>query len=236
LAFWNQGAKKILLAQIPSNPRRAETWPTVEIFSGASGEGGREGFQYPEGMAAIDIDGDGKVDLLAGNCWFKHRGGNNFEAIQIGSVGGRIAAGRFKPGRIPQVVIAPGDGTGPLRWYECVGSPEISSNWVGHNLVERNLVHGHSLQIADIDRDGHLDIFAAEMAQWTEGAASPDNPAATAWIFYGDGAAHFRRTIFATGVDFHEAQVGDLDGDGKLDVLDKPYTWHTPRIDVWLQK
>ena len=44
-------------------------------------------------MAAFDIDGDGKVDLLAGNLWFKHRGGIKFDPIQIGSIGGRIAVG-----------------------------------------------------------------------------------------------------------------------------------------------
>ena len=224
LAFWNQGAKKIFLAEIPADPRRAKSWVLTEIFSGG---------RYDN---LIKLISDGKVDLLAGDCWFKHRGGNKFEAIRIGSIGGRIAAGRFKPGKCPQVVIAPGDGTGPLRWYECVGDPEISTNWVGHDLLDRKMVHGHSLQLADIDGDGHLDIFAAEMAQWTEGANRPDNPSATAWIFYGDGQGHFRKTVFTTGVDFHEAQIGDLTGDGKMDVLDKPYTWRTPRIDVWLQR
>ena len=235
LAFWNQGAKKMFLAEIPPDPRHAASWPLIEIFSGSGGEAAREGFQYPEGMTACDIDGDGKVDLLAGNFWLKHRGGKTFEAIRIGSIGGRIAAGKFKPGKYPQVVIAPGDGTGPLRWYECVSNPEFSTNWIGHDLLDR-MVHGHSLQIADIDGDGNLDVFAAEMAQWTERAAHPDNPGATAWIFYGDGHGNFRRTVFARGIDFHEARIGDLNGDGKQDVLDKPYTWETPRIDVWLQK
>jgi hypothetical protein len=236
LAFWNQGAKKIFLAEIPADPRHALAWPLNEIFSGEGGEAAREGFKYPEGMAACDIDGDGKIDLLAGNFWLKHRGGNKFDAIRIAPIGGRIAAARLKPGKYPQVVIAPGDGIGPLRWYECVGNPEISTNWVGHDLLDRNMIHGHSLQIADIDGDGHLDIFAAEMAQWTERAPKPDNPAATAWIFYGDGQGQFRRTFFAQGIDFHEARVADLNGDGKLDILDKPYTWNAPRIDVWLQQ
>jgi len=236
LAFWNQGAKKIFLAEIPRDPRHAKSWPLTEIFSGEGGEAAREGFKYPEGMAACDIDGDGKVDLLAGNFWLKHRGGKRFEAIRIGAIGGRIAAGKLKPGKYPQVVIAPGDGTGPLRWYECIGNPEVGTDWIGHDLLERDMIHGHSLQIADIDGDGHLDIFAAEMAKWTENATQPDNPGATAWVFYGDGQGHFRRTVFAKGIDFHEAKIGDLNGDGKLDVLDKPYTWDAPRIDVWLQK
>jgi len=235
LAFWNQGAKKIYLAEIPADPRQAESWPLTEIFSGAAGSERNSDFKYPEGMTAFDIDGDGKVDLLAGNVWFKQRDGAKFEPIQVAPIGGRIAAGKFKAGKYAQIVIAPGDGIGPLRWYECTGNPEISKDWIGHDLVERDVIHGHSLQVADIDGDGSLDIFAAEMAKWTESRNEPDNPTAAAWILFGDGKGNFRRTVFATGIGFHEARVGDLNGDGKMDILDKPYNWQAPRVDVWLQ-
>jgi hypothetical protein len=235
LAFWNQGAKRIFLAEIPTNPRQADSWDFTEIFSGEAGEAGKTEFKYPEGMTAADIDGDGKLDLLAGNLWFKHRGGKKFEPIQIAPIGGRVAVGKFKPGKFAQVVIAPGDGIGPLRWYECIGNPETSKDWVGHDLLNREMVHGHSLQIADVDGDGNLDIFAAEMAKWSQPNKPVDNPQATAWIFYGNGQGQFRQTVFSTGIGFHEARVADLNGDGKLDILDKPYTWDAPRVDVWLQ-
>jgi len=235
LVFWNQGAKKIFLAEIPPEPRQADAWPLTEIFSGEAGAAGKTEFRYPEGMAAFDVDSDGKIDLLAGNLWFKHRGGKKFDPIQIGTIGGRIAAGKFKPGKYAQVVIAPGDGIGPLRWYECAGNPEMSKDWVGHDLLERNMIHGHSLQVADIDGDGNLDIFAAEMAKWSEPNKPVDNPKAAAWILYGDGQGRFRKAVFSTGIGFHEARVADLNGDGLPDILDKPYTWEAPRIDVWLQ-
>ena len=236
IAFWNQGAKAIFLAEIPADPRHADPWPLTKIFSGSAGEAGGAVFHYAEGMAAFDVDGDGKVDLLAGNLWFKHRGGKSFDAIKIGTIGGRIAAGKFKLGKYPQVIIAPGDGTGPLRFYECAGDPEKAGDWAGKDLLDRDMIHGHSLQIADIDGDGNLDIFAAEMAKWTEKRETPDNPDATAWILFGDGRGGFRKTVFSKGIDFHEARVADLNGDGQPDILDKPYNWEAPRVDVWLQE
>jgi FG-GAP repeat. len=97
------------------------------------------------------------------------------------------------------------------------------------------MTHGHSLQVADIDGDGNLDIFAAEMAKWTENSKTPDNPNAMAWIFYGDGKGEFNKTVFSTRIGFHEAKVADLNGDGRPDILDKPYNWEAPRVDIWLQ-
>lgn len=235
LAFWNQQARAIFLADIPVDPCNTESWPFVAIFSGEAGERGDQGaFKYAEGMTAADVDGDGKVDLLAGNYWFKHRGGDQFTPIRVGSTGGRIATGRFKSGRYPQIVIAPGDGVGPLTWYECTGNPTNNADWIGHDLAGRDMIHGHTLEIGDIDGDGNRDIFAAEMAKWTEGRPDPDNPEARAWIFYGDGKGIFRKTEFTTGHGWHEGRLADLDGDGDLDLLNKPYNWEAPRVDVWL--
>ena len=45
---------------------------------------------------------------------------------------------------------------------------------------------------------------------------------------------NFTKTELAVGQGWHEARLRDLDGDGDLDLLNKPYTWETPRVDVWL--
>lgn len=231
LVFWNQRARRLCLAEIPADPRGTEPWPLVEIYRWESG-------QEHEGLASADIDGDGKVDLIGGGRWFKHRGGHQFEAMVIDDTQRftRAAAGWLKRGAAhPQVVFVPGDAKGRLKWYECRGNPAAGTPWIGHDLLDRDVVHGHTLEVADVDGDGNLDIFCAEMAQWSRGQNKPDHPGATAWIFYGDGAGGFRRTELARGMGFHEGKLADLDGDGRLDILQKPYTWQAPRVDVWIQ-
>src|SRR4051812_18590005 len=89
LVYWNQGAKKLFIADVPAKPAEATEWPATEVFSGAAGENPGK---YAEGVAAADIDGDGKQDLLAGNYWFKYIGENRFKPVRIGTIGGRVAA------------------------------------------------------------------------------------------------------------------------------------------------
>jgi hypothetical protein len=221
LAFWVQRFDGLLLARIPRDPRSSGPWPTASILQ----------IRAAEGLAKADIDGDGKVDLVGGGYWFKHKGGSDFRPILIDQDSGasRVAVGQLMEGGPPEVVFVKGDGVGRLKWFERRGD-----TWAGHDLLGEDVLHGHSLQLIDIDRDGHLDIFCAEMAKWTDLAQSPDNPDARMWIFYGDGRGNFLKKLVATGIDNHESRIADLDGDGDPDIVIKPYESDTPRIDIWL--
>jgi len=232
MAFWNQQVKTLFLATIP-NDLASTPWAYKGIFNGNAGESSS---WYAEGTATGDVDGDGYIDLLAGNYWLKYKGNGEFTSVRFADSGGRLAVGKFKPGKTLQIVVSPGDGVGYLTWYECIGDPTDTASWQGHRLIDTQLIHCHSLSVDDINGDGNLDIFAAEMAKWTEKNKQPDNPNAQAFIFYGDGKGHFKKTVFSTGIGYHEAKVADLDGDGDLDILDKPYNWEAPRVDVWLQR
>lgn len=233
LVFWNQTDKKLYISDIPAKPKESP-WPYSAIYT-ANAADEKHG-SYVEGVTKGDVDGDGYEDIIAGDRWFKcDTSTDSFKAIHYAEAAGRVAAGKFKEGKTVQIVVSPGDGKGPVKWYECTGNPEDEFAWVGHDLAGRNLIHGHSLEVADINGDGMLDIFVAEMAKWSEAKSDPDNPNAEAFIFYGDGKGHFEKTIFKKGYGFHEAKVADLDGDGDMDILSKPYNWKTPRIDIWLQ-
>ncbi len=224
LMFWNQGARKLFMAQIPENPRTADRWPLTEILDTSRVKTAIK----QEGMAAFDIDGDGQVDLLAGIYWFKHRGGTDFQPIQIADHPGRIAAGHFQPGPVAQIVLAPGDGDGPLWFIECRGEPTDPKAWSRRRLLDRDVLSGHSLEVADINGDRNLDIFCGEMH--TPGPKEK----CTAWILYGDGRGGFQVQQLSVGIGNHDSRVADVDGDGRPDIVTKPYTWDTPRVDVWL--
>jgi len=217
LVFWNQHANRLFLAEIPDDPKSTEPWPYVAIF---------ESEGAAEGLAKADVDGDGKVDLIGGGRWFEHAGGTRFipHLIDPAMPFTRAAAGQLKEGGRVEVVLVVGDGTSPLKWYEWTGDA-----WQGHDLLGFEVNHGHTLEVADLDGDGHLDILCAEMH--TPGAGDD----ASLWIFYGDGKGNFQ-WVRATGIGNHESKVADLDGDRDLDLLMKPYTWQAPRIDVLLNR
>jgi serine protease Do len=228
LVSWNQGAGELLCFRIPADPRADRPWSPLVVAKGVAGG---------EGLAMGDIDGDGRLDIVGAGRWFEHLAGDTFaeHVIDLAQTKGRAAVGDLKKGGLPEVVMVIGDGVGRLKWYECHGDPRTAGSWEPHELRTTDVIHGHSLQVADIDGDGNLDIFCAEMAKWTESRTAPDHPEAKAWIFYGDGKGNFEKSEFAREIGFHEAKVADLDGDRRLDILDKPYNWETPRIDIWLQ-
>jgi hypothetical protein len=231
LIFWNQDAHGLFLARIPPDPRTAAAWPGTQIYSYSDAaeppQRGRaapfKGVNEHEGLAALDIDGDGKIDLIGGGRWFRNRGNGRFEAqaIDPGYSFSRAAAGQLIKGGRPEVVFVIGDGTGPLMLYQWEGH-----GWNGTKLLD--VMYGHSLALVDFDGDGNLDIFCAEQR------LNGGNPDAKIYLLLGDGKGGFRTTEVARGFDLHEAKIADLDGNGSLDILGKPYNWETPRLDIWL--
>lgn len=171
------------------------------------------------------MNDDGAEDIVGGGRWFEYDDGRIVEHIIDASYAfTRAAAGQLIEGGKPEVVLTVGDGVGPLVMYEWQ-----AGHWNGTVLIDQ-VDNGHALDVVDFDGDGHLDIFNAEM-RFGEG-----NPDAEVRILLGNGHGHFHKHVVARGFGAHEGRLVDLDADGDLDVLGKPYAWNAPLLNIWLQE
>ena len=219
LVFWNQKAKTLFLAEIPVDPRTAVSWPLTPIYTWSDSV-------EREGLVKADIDGDGLLDIVGGGSWFKYNNGAfDPQVIDAGQAYSRVAAGQLVPGGRPEVVFVPGDTGGRLKWYSWDGGA-----WQGTDLLGFDVDHGHTLELGDVNQDGALDILVAEMR------LNSGNADAKMWLFRGDNTGNFAAETLTTGFGNHESRLSDLDGDGDLDILGKPYNWQTPRLDIWLNE
>ncbi|MGI6273099.1 MAG: FG-GAP repeat domain-containing protein [Anaerohalosphaeraceae bacterium] len=217
LAWWSQTSKKLFLAEIPARPREVEKWRHEVIFTYQGGPG-------HEGMDVADVNGDGRPDIVGAGYWFEYSGGRFVPHRVADRPNTRIKAFQLIPGGRPEIVVSPGDSDGALEWYEWK-----NENWISH-LLMKMVIHGHSLEVADINGDGHGDIFAAEMGN--PGAGDK----ARTMVFWGDGKGGFKLQVVAVGLANHESRLGDVDGDGDLDIVGKPYNYGAPGLYVWLQE
>lgn len=238
LVFWNQGGNRLLLARRPADPRASKPgstseWEMETVFEYTTdsemlqrGNPARfRSVNEHEGLWAEDIDLDGQPDIVGGGYWFKRTAGGRFVAnlIDASYHFSRSAAGQLKKGGRPEVVLSVGDGTGPLVWYEW-----MRGTWTPHVIADVD--NGHSLAVLDFNADGHLDIFLAEMR------LNGGNERSKCRVFLGDGAGGFREMVLATGFDNHESKAADLDGDGDLDILMKPYNYATPSLHILINE
>lgn len=213
---WNQRStppNALRIGNIPANPETL--WNLPVIYSASTGN-------EHEGLAIGDIDLDGINDIIGAGMWFK--GGPTFPSQNIDTAMRftRAAVGQLIPGGRPEVVFVCGDCDGPLKWYDW-----SNNAWQAHTL-KANIIHGHSLQVRDIDNDGKLDIFVGEMGIT---AANPQT-----YFFYNQGNGQFIERTLPLVQANHESKLGDLDGDGDTDLLAKPYEFQAPGVDIYLNQ
>ncbi len=137
-----------------------------------------------EGTSLVDMLGDKYLDVVApyrstSLAWFEnpaHHGGNPYKEVWTPHVidahpgfsakdgGMTTATADFNgDGRI-DVAMAPMYADGKLVWYEAPVDRRAGT-WIKHVISDASYVHQGSLQIADFNGDGTLDIGFAEQEQ-----------------------------------------------------------------------
>ncbi|NLU19240.1 MAG: hypothetical protein GXW89_00890 [Phycisphaerae bacterium] len=221
---WNQSGFQLLLFEIPADPKNTSPWPATPIFSWPGNK-----LEY-RGMDAADINLDGKIDLVAGGGWFEHTGGTNFVFHPIDPEAGytQIKAGQLIPGGRPEVVCLFELRAKPLNMYEWQ-----DGSWQTRTILP-HLEEGHTLQLGDVNLDGHLDILVAELGQ--SGDSGPEDPHARIFILYGDGTGNFVQQVVYVGQGLLEGQLADIDDDGDLDIVGNSFRHNAPRMDIWINE
>jgi len=173
------------------------------------------------GIGGADIDGDGKVDLLTPNGWFRNIAANtdNWEwhgEWSLGESGFPIVGYDVNNDGKTDVIYGRGHSYG-LYWLEQRGKGE----WVKHTIDE-SFSQVHVLKLVDLDGDGKPELLAGKRYRGHNG----NDPGS-----YDPLAIYYYRIDTATG-KFSRAPVSvngtagagttfiveDLDGDGDLDI------------------
>jgi hypothetical protein len=145
-------------------------------------------YSQTRSIAAADIDGDGRMDILstANNivAWHRNLGGSppNFEpsVIDTGFVGGRWVTSGDLDGDGDVDVVAADRTTHRIVRYENLLHPTGSVSF--RSLVVANdAMRVRDVNVADLDGDGDLDLFSANDGDNTVAWYENLNGSGTAW-------------------------------------------------------
>jgi hypothetical protein len=185
------------------NDPKAERW-TSQVVARRPVMHSIEVIKIPVDSRSVSIftaDNDG-VGLVRGGVVTRLIPGGPGNAPNRGS--SEVHNGKLADGRTFLATIDPWHGS---EVAVCLADPNRSEGYAPRTVIDATLDVGHALWVADVDGDGNDEVFAGHRGK---------NARVAAYRF--DGKT-WTRTILDPTLTAQDLRGGDLDGDGRPDVV-----------------
>lgn len=118
-------------------------------------------------------------------------------------------------------VLAASSANGPLVWYEY-------PNWTKH-VIATSGRWSTDAEVGDVDGDGDQDVIISDWylnnrIEWYENPGPTGDLATDPWTLHVIG-----------GPRAHDIEIGDLDGDGDIDIVTRQQGNAGNQIEIWMQ-
>lgn len=183
---------------------------------------------HGEGLTLHDLDGDGDADILISGIWYENDG-TEWKSHKYADsyANASVEVGDLNGDNLPDIVITPAElkgQRGNISWFEAPANTR-QDGWKEH-IVEKNVeAVYHSLELADINNDGQLDIITAEMHQGDD----PDE----VMVYYNenDGQSWKKQVLSTKGS--HDVITGDIGNDGDIDIVGANHAGDQAPVELW---
>ena len=195
-----------------------------------------------EGQHVGDLDGDGDIDVVSTGFWFENPGGDMTDAWIVRNIDPYWNSDERKSWQYnaTKIVCRDIDGDGRdevfiscseryrtlIAWYDL--DPENKDRWTRHEIGLNDF--SHTLQVGDMNLDGHLDVISGNNGD----QGDPDYSPVILFLNPGNNTGNWQRSVLDLKGAYN-SYLGDFDGDGDLDFF--RYSGHDGKsYEVWINQ